>query len=87
MPIGSISPRPRRCGRLQIEDVPFADIPHRKNIEEFLEEEPSDKLHFCYAGLPPWLTPLLQIQGGHQFYYHLWQIWACKKTIGNCCGL
>jgi glycosyltransferase involved in cell wall biosynthesis len=54
----------------------LTDEKYRTDIGEFLEEEPSDNLHFCHVGLPSWLAPLLRIQGGHQFYYHLWQIRA-----------
>jgi len=48
----------------------------RPVIEETLAEEPIHNLRFLYVGLPRWLRPLLKIQGGHQFYYHLWQVKA-----------
>jgi glycosyltransferase involved in cell wall biosynthesis len=48
----------------------------RNSIEEGLQENPNPNLHFSYVGLPKWLRPLLRIQGGHQFYYFLWQIRA-----------
>jgi len=46
----------------------------RQSIEQTLTERPINGLHFHYVGLPRWLKPLLKIQGGHQFYYYLWQI-------------
>ena len=46
----------------------------RSSIESALKEEPVPNLHFRYVGLPPPLHPLLRFQGGHQFYYFLWQI-------------
>ncbi len=46
----------------------------RQSIEGFISEKPIDDLHFHYVGLPRWLKPLLKFQGGHQFYYYLWQI-------------
>ena len=48
----------------------------RPVIEETLAEEPIHNLRFIYVGMPGWLRPLLKIQGGHQFYYHLWQVKA-----------
>jgi len=48
----------------------------RQSIEQTLAERPVDGLHFHYVGLPRWLKSLLTIQGGHQFYYYLWQIKA-----------
>jgi glycosyltransferase involved in cell wall biosynthesis len=48
----------------------------RGSIESALKEEPVPNLHFRYVGLPPPLHPLLRFQGGHQFYYFLWQIRA-----------
>ena len=48
----------------------------RQSIERTLAERPINGLHFHYVGLPRWLKPLLKIQGGHQFYYYLWQIKA-----------
>ena len=54
----------------------------RASIEQALEEEPNPNLHFSYVGLPRWLRPLLRIQGGHQFYYFLWQIRAYFASRG-----
>jgi len=48
----------------------------RSSIEESLAEVPCSNIHFYYMGLPRFLKPLLRIQGGHQFYYYLWQIKA-----------
>lgn len=48
----------------------------RSSIEQVMAERPIQGLHFHYVGLPRWLTPLLKIQGGHQFYYYIWQIKA-----------
>ena len=48
----------------------------REDIEQVLSEQPIPNLHFVYVDLPRWLHPLLRIQGGHQFYYYLWQIKA-----------
>ena len=48
----------------------------RADIEQGLREEPVPNLHFYFLDLPHWLRPLLSIQGGHQFYYYLWQIRA-----------
>ena len=48
----------------------------RASIEDALAEDPRPNLHPCYVALPWWLRPLLRIQGGHQFYYFLWQIRA-----------
>jgi len=48
----------------------------REDIEQALSEQPVPNLHFFYVDLPRWLRPLLRIQGGHQFYYYLWQIRA-----------
>jgi glycosyltransferase involved in cell wall biosynthesis len=45
----------------------------RQSIEHALATIPIPNLHFEYVGLPNWLRPLLRVQGGHQFYYHLWQ--------------
>jgi len=50
--------------------------PDRSSIEEGLKAEPQPNIHFQYVGLPSPLRPLLRIQGGHQFYYHLWQVKA-----------
>ena len=47
---------------------------NKSSIEEGLKEEPNANLHFRYVSLPSWLRPLLKYQGGHQFYYYLWQI-------------
>jgi len=46
------------------------------SIQQALEEEPVANLSFVYVELPRWLRPLLRIQGGHQFYYYIWQIRA-----------
>jgi glycosyltransferase involved in cell wall biosynthesis len=48
----------------------------RDSVEQGLGEEPNPNLHFTYVGLPRWLRPLLRIQGGHQFYYFIWQVGA-----------
>ena len=48
----------------------------RASIEQALKEEQNPNLKFSYVGLPRWLHPLLKVQGGHQFYYFLWQIRA-----------
>ena len=50
--------------------------PDRESIEPALANLPNPNLHFQYVGLPKWLGLLLRIQGGHQFYYHLWQLKA-----------
>ena len=54
----------------------------RAAIESTLEQEPDPNLNFHFVGLPRALRPLLRFQGGHQFYYYLWQIkvyFAAKK--------
>lgn len=51
-------------------------VEDRSSIEQAIAERPVNGLHFHYVGLPSWLRPLLQFQGGHQFYYYLWQIKA-----------
>lgn len=48
----------------------------RPSIEQALEENPVPNLHFVYFDLPSLFLPLLNIQGGHQIYYWLWQIKA-----------
>lgn len=48
----------------------------RASIELALNNHAIPNLHVCYVKLPRWLHPLLRVQGGHQFYYHLWQIKA-----------
>ena len=48
----------------------------RPSLEEAWAKDPVPNINFSYVGLPRWLRPLLRIQGGHQFYYHLWQLWA-----------
>jgi glycosyltransferase involved in cell wall biosynthesis len=48
----------------------------RMGIEQALNHEPINNLHFCFVSLPSFLRPLLRIQGGHQFYYYLWQLKA-----------
>ena len=45
----------------------------RPTIEQALKDDPRPNIHVQYVGLPRALRPLLRIQGGHQFYYHLWQ--------------
>ena len=55
---------------------------NRASLEKTLQDDPNPNLHFHYLDLPGWLRPLLKIQGGHQFYYFLWQIrayFAAKK--------
>lgn len=49
---------------------------NQASLEETLSQEPNDQIHFRYVKLPNWLRPLLKVQGGHQFYYFLWQIKA-----------
>lgn len=42
-----------------------------------VEQGPQNpNINYCYVTLPGWLRPLTRIQGGIQFYYHLWQIRA-----------
>ena len=48
----------------------------RAAIELELKQEPLPNLNFHYVGLPHALRPLLRFQGGHQLYYHLWQVKA-----------
>ena len=48
----------------------------RPSIEQTLAERSDHGLNFHYVELPRWLKPLLKFQGGHQFYYYLWQIKA-----------
>ena len=48
----------------------------RASIERIMAARPVPGLHFHYVGLPGWMRPLLKFQGGHQFYYYLWQIKA-----------
>ena len=48
----------------------------RQSIEIALEQEPVLNLNFHFVDLPHVLRPLLRIQGGHQFYYYLWQVIA-----------
>lgn len=57
----------------------------RVSIDQEVEEEELTNLHFCYVGLPKWLQPLLRVQGGHQFYYQLWQMKAyfVAKQLNN----
>ena len=47
---------------------------NKTSLEQTLKDEPNPNLHFHYLDLPGFLRPLLKIQGGHQFYYFLWQI-------------
>ena len=54
----------------------------RSSIEQTLNRKPIPNVNFRYVGLPRWLGPLLKIQGGHQFYYYVWQIksfWAARR--------
>lgn len=48
----------------------------RPSIEEALQDSPILNLNFYYVGLPRWLHPLLNFQGTHQLYYHVWQVKA-----------
>ena len=50
--------------------------PGRSSIEQALSDQNITNVQFHYVELPRWLLPLLRIQGGHQFYYYLWQIKA-----------
>ncbi|MQF66928.1 glycosyltransferase family 4 protein [SAR202 cluster bacterium AD-802-F09_MRT_200m] len=52
----------------------------RQSIEQTLSKRPVPGLHIHYVGLPQWLKPLLKYQGGHQFYYYLWQLKAYLKA-------
>ena len=49
---------------------------NKNSLEQTLKDDPNPNLHFHYLDLPGFLRPLLKIQGGHQFYYFLWQIRA-----------
>ena len=48
----------------------------RPSLEQALAENPVQNLQFAYVTLPAWLRVLLRFQGGHQFYYYLWQVRA-----------
>jgi len=48
----------------------------RSSLEQGLAEHSISNIHFRYVDLPSWLSPLLRFPGGHQFYYHLWQLRA-----------
>ncbi len=48
----------------------------RQSIEQITKKESVTNINFCYVGLPNWMKPLLGFQGGHQFYYYIWQIKA-----------
>ena len=48
----------------------------REDIERTLAEEPLPSARFVYVGLPRWLQPLMQIQGGIQVYSYFWQLRA-----------
>ena len=48
----------------------------RDSIEPVLGDGSIPNLNVCYVEMPRWLRPLLRFQGGHQLYYHLWQIKA-----------
>ena len=50
--------------------------PDQPGIEEAIKEGEDAGIHFHYVALPTWLGILLKIQGGHQFYYYLWQLKA-----------
>lgn len=52
----------------------LTNVEDRLSIEEAVNGVEAPNLHFYYIGLPKLLRPLLQIQGGHQFYYYVWQI-------------
>jgi len=65
----------RQIGRFH-EVWALAYAPNRPSIEQAVEEESISNIHFCYVDLPSWLRPLLRVQGGHQIYYHLWQLRA-----------
>ena len=49
---------------------------NKSALEKTLAQRPNPNLHFHYLDLPGWLRPLLKIQGGHQFYYFVWQVRA-----------
>lgn len=49
---------------------------NEQSIIKAIHEAPLPNVHFHYIDLPSWLRSLLRIQGGHQFYYYLWQIKA-----------
>ena len=54
----------------------------RPSLESALQEHGIANIQFCYVGLPQWMRPLMRIQGGHQIYYHIWQLkayFAAKK--------
>jgi glycosyltransferase involved in cell wall biosynthesis len=48
----------------------------RVSIELALQREPVSNLNFHFVDLPKILRPFLRYQGGHQFYYYLWQLKA-----------
>lgn len=48
----------------------------QSSIDRVVTEESISNIHFHYVGMPGFLKALLRIQGGHQFYYYLWQIRA-----------
>jgi len=49
---------------------------NKESLEQTLKDSPNPNLHFHYLDLPGFFRKLLKIQGGHQFYYFLWQIRA-----------
>ena len=49
---------------------------NRAGIDEAAAEDPIPNIQFCYVDLPSQLGRLLRFQGGHQFYYWVWQLWA-----------
>ena len=60
---------------------------NRLSIEDALGEEPVPNIHFHYVDGPFGLRPLLRYQGGHQLYYHLWQIkayFAARRLHKRC---
>ena len=58
----------------EVEALTYAK--NRSGIEQDLKEADVSNIRFHYIDLPSWLRALLKIQGGHQFYYFLWQIKA-----------
>lgn len=47
----------------------------KETVEQSLGQATSN-IHFRYVRLPLIFRPLLNVQGGHQIYYYLWQIMA-----------
>lgn len=52
---------------------------NRAAIEGKLRQEPMPGVEFHFAGLPPWMTPLLGAMGSLHAYAYLWQ-WAAFFT-------